>query len=231
MKTSFINKRTIEINLDENEPITILEPESIIFFDGDPEKRNDQFLDFKSMIKKGSLLSSNIRGKASLVLSLPRWYYIKIIEIKGKDDMLYEYKNVLFYSNDIQLTAEFAPLKIIATTGSLARLCFHGSGFIGIMSQGELIQKQISEKGVYVCCNNLVSIPRSVSLTPCVYGNETASQSMSWHYLITNEKNVAASIIIESVCMSGSLQSQASGEGIFKRFIKEVVPGAQTLWK
>jgi len=31
MKTYFINKRTIEINLDENEPITILEPESIIF--------------------------------------------------------------------------------------------------------------------------------------------------------------------------------------------------------
>jgi len=190
-----------------------------------------KFLDFKSMIKKGSLLASNIRGKASLVLSLPRGYYIKIIKIKGSDDMLYEYKNVLFFSHEIQMKSEIVPLESILTTGSIARLSFHGYGFIGIMSQGELIEKQISENGVYVCCNNLVAFPRKVSLQPGVYGNGKASQSMPWHYLITNEKNVAASIIIESVCMSGSLQSQESGDGILKRFIKEVVPGAQTALK
>ena len=239
MEYKLLNKCTAEIILREGELVKIFEPNSIILYEGDPEKRKEEFInpftDIKTLFTKQKITVTTIEGAAYFVISLPRGCFVNIFEINGDDSFLYNFKNVLFftglvtYRNQILLKEKFS---MALATKSIIATSFSGKGHIGIFSDAELIQKNISNHAVYVNINNIISIPKSAEVDITYYGNNLSAQLMGMHYLIKGTKQSGEYIVYQAANIGFTQQQQqANTDSMPRRLVKKYVPGADIIMK
>jgi uncharacterized protein (AIM24 family) len=108
-------------------------------FEGNPDDRVDEFFSLKDIFRKHSFLRAVLSGPSRCILSLNSNFFITIIDIREDNNLLYEFKNILFYSHGISLSHVFQPVKHMLTTKSIVKAKFEGEGKVGLMSSSPLI--------------------------------------------------------------------------------------------
>jgi uncharacterized protein (AIM24 family) len=226
MNVDILNLQTVKISLKNSvDKVHVLEPATIIMFHGDGNLREDRRVKIKHAFAGNRLYEAIISGPCDFILSLPAGCYLGVIPVDN--ELLFDVKNVLFYSENMSLTRKHQPLLNMFATSSITRYEFKGSGTIGIMSGGPIISEELDDKPLYVDVNSLVAVPKSARLKVAVYGNGKAEQHMAWQYLITG----TGTILIDTASATALLktQGQKSKDNIMMRAIKDNVPGANTL--
>jgi uncharacterized protein (AIM24 family) len=240
MKHKLLNNCTAEINLIAGEFVKVFEPNSIILFEGDPERRKEEFVniatDLKAVFSKKKIIVSTIQGPSSFVVSLPRGCFINIFEVNGDDSFLYNFKNLLFCTNGITYRSQILlknKLSMALATKSLVATSFSGNGHIAILSDAELFQRNISNTAVYINVNNIISIPKSADVQVTYYGDNLSSQTMEMHYLIKGTKRSGEYILFQgaNIGIAQEQQQNTNADSLPKRIVKKYVPGADIILK
>ena len=161
------------------------------------------------------------------VLAVPPGCYITIIDFKENEEMLYDYKNLLFISQGIKAHRVLQKIKNMLISRPIFKVKFSGTGKVGLISGGALHSIALNnENSVFVKLGNLVSLPTTARWELCTYGNELAVQNGGLHYQITGTGN----ILIEAISSREYIQQmQRETDVIGIRILKEYVPGANII--
>ncbi len=120
---------TIALNKDES--VCVLHPNQIIAFQGDSTKRVDSFMKLPGMYRKKRFVQSTIHGPSQFMLGLPEGFYLSTVPIEADDDLLYEFKHVLFYKVGITFRTHIQTVRNAMITRDFIRMRFQGPGVLG----------------------------------------------------------------------------------------------------
>ncbi|GIP33940.1 AIM24 family protein [Paenibacillus sp. J2TS4] len=211
----------MEVQLAAGEKLHMLNSEMIIAFQGDSHQREDRIMDWKGMFRKKKWLRSDLSGPCRFVLSLPAGYSVRSIPVMEQEDFLFDIRHVLFYTSGIQMKSVIQTMKNVVVTRDWIRMKFYGSGEIGILSQGPLVEMKLApDAPVYIDASCLVAYPQNAKLDLCVYGNQLAGQHMNYHWKITGQGYV----LMQTGKPGLRLEEQLKDDGLIKRMLREIIP-------
>lgn len=235
-----VSNSSIEIKLQEGDILMLLEPESLIMYEGNPENIKKEYIDFckyedrKILFTKNTLTKTIIEGTSNLLISLPREFFISVLPIKEATPLFYNFKNVIFYTNGVSFSTKSIKIKEFTKSivmGTLFFTRFTGNGYVGMVNNAELFKKNISKiSSVLINKNSIFAIPESAIVKLIPVGNELHAHTTNPMCAVRGTKEYGEYIVYQGANV-GFTSQQLKPENIVKRFIKEFVPGASTIWK
>jgi uncharacterized protein (AIM24 family) len=214
-------KQLATIALEQEESVCVLHPNQIIAFQAESSKRVDSFMKLPGMYRKKRFVQSTIHGPARFMLGLPEGFYLSTIPIELDDDLLYEFKHVLFYKMGITFRTHVQTVRNAMVTRDFIRMRFQGPGTLGLLTSGPLHEVELHpEKPLYVDTACLVAYPQKANIRLCVYGNTLASQNMNYHWEMTGTGRV----LLQPSKPDRGLNDQMQQDGFIRRVLREVIP-------
>lgn len=209
------------LRIEQDESIHVLHPNQIVAFQGRSEQREDSLMKLPSMYRKRRLIQSRVRGPAQLMLGLPEGYSMSVVPIGDDDDLLYEFRHVLFYTDGVSFTSHLQNVKNTLITQDLVKMQFKGPGTLGLLTAGPLYQMALDpKKPLYVDINCLIAYPRHAELRLSVYGNTLASQHMNYHWEMTGHGHV----LLQPCKPDRKLDEHMKNDSLLRRIAREVLP-------
>lgn len=218
----------VEITINNNEYIYVYHPNTIIAFQAtDCNKQRKDGIRFKNLFNKHEFIETTLNGPATTILAVPPGCYVTIIDLEEHEDMLYDYKNLLFISQGIEVNKVIQKIRNMVISQSIFKVKLSGKGQVGLISGGALHAISLNkENPVYVKLGNLVSLPAKATWGLHTYGNELAVQNGGLHYEITG----TGKIFVEAISSREYLkQMKCTTDNIGIRIIKEYIPGASII--
>ncbi|MDR6884536.1 AIM24 family protein [Bacillus sp. 3255] len=213
--------RMATLRLDQGEVVHVLHPNQIAAFQGRSEQREDSLMKLPGMYRKKRLIQSRLQGPAQLLLGLPDGYSMSVVPIGAEDDLLYEFRHVLFYTEGVSFSSHLQNVKHTLITQDLVKMQFKGPGSLGLLTAGPLYQMALDpEQPLYVDTTCLVAYPRNAQLRLCVYGNTLASQHMNYHWEMTGNGRV----LLQPCKPDRKLDEHMRSDSLLRRIAKEVIP-------
>jgi len=210
-----------ELLLDEGDAVHVLHPQQIVAFHGDSARREDKLMNLQGMYRKKKLIRSKLSGPARLLIALPVGYTLHCMKLAGNEDLLFEFRHLLFYTEGIRMQSVMQSFKNMIATKDVVRMKFSGEGTIGIISAGAITDWKLHpETPSYIDTRSLIAYPHNAKIDLSVYGNHLASQHMSFQWKITGEGGA----LVQVGKPDAQLEQFVSGDGLVKRLLREIVP-------
>lgn len=207
--------------VEKNESVFVLHPKQIVAFQGQPPQREDSFMKLPGMYRKKRLIQSRIHGPCRFMLGLPEGYCISSVPVEGDDDLLFDFRNVLFYSEGISFRSQVQTVRNAMITRDLVKMRFKGPGTLGLITAGPLYQAELDpEQPLFVDIGCLVAYPHKATIRLSVYGNTLASQHMNYHWELTG----SGPVLLQPCKSDKALDEQMRDDGLLRRVLREVIP-------
>lgn len=214
-------RSTIKMILEPEEAVHLLHPRQLVAFQGASSQREDRFLDLKGIVRKKKFLKAKLTGPATAYIALPYGYSIESVPISGEGRLLFEFRNLLYFTDHIRMDSVVQSARNMLVTRDLIRMRFSGAGSIGILSHGPLLDWELHpERPSFIDSRCLIAYPDNARLELCVYGNHLASQNMAYHWKITGTGHV----LLQAAPPDPDFEEQLGGDGIVKRTLRELLP-------
>ncbi|KRE82560.1 hypothetical protein ASG89_15055 [Paenibacillus sp. Soil766] len=225
MKVIFENAslqaRMATLQLEQGEAVHVLHPNQIVAFQGMSELREDALMKLPGMFRKKRLFQSRVSGPGQLLMGLPEAYSLAVVPLEAEDDLLFEFRHVLFYTEGVTFTTHLQSFKNTLITQDLVKMQFHGPGKLGLLTAGPLHQMALDpQQPLYIDVSCLVAYPRQANLRPSVYGNTLASQHMNYHWEITGHGHV----LMQPCKPDPKLDEHMKSDSFLRRIAREVLP-------
>ncbi|TDF97137.1 AIM24 family protein [Paenibacillus piri] len=213
--------RLAVLALGAEESVHVLHPNQIVAFQGEPSLREDSLMKLSGMYRKKRMLQSRIRGPARFMLGLPEGYCLGTVDIQAEDDLLFEFRHVLFYTEGMSFRTHVQTVRNAIMTRDLIKMRFQGPGTLGLLTAGPIYPVELDpEQPLYVDVGCLVAYPQHVRLTPCVYGNALASQYMNYHWEIKG----SGTVLLQPCKPDRQLDAHMESDSMMRRILREVIP-------
>lgn len=210
-----------ELLLDQNDAIHVLHPGQIVAFQGESARREDKLMNLQGMYRKKKLIRSRLSGPARLLLALPGGYTLHCLPLAGNEDLLFDFRHLLFYTERIEMKSVVQSFKNIIATKDIMRMKFSGEGTIGIISTGPIREWKLDpHTASYIDTRTLIAFPHNAAIELSVYGNHLASQHMSYQWKITG----AGSALLQAGRPDAQLEQFVGQDSLMKRLLREIVP-------
>ncbi len=211
----------VHIALEESDKLHVLHPKSIIAYQGDPESREDRFMDLAGMYRKKRWIRSLLSGPSEFILGLPAGCSLETVHIDEKSDLLFDFRHVIFFSDGMKLKSVIQKLKNAWITKEFVRMRFSGPGSLGIITAGDMKAIELQpDRPLYVETGALVAYPENASIQLSVYGNKLASQHMNVQWEIRG----SGPVLIQTGSRDSELEEQLQNGGFIRRILREVLP-------
>ncbi|WP_172199893.1 AIM24 family protein [Saccharibacillus qingshengii] len=208
--------------LGEHDTAHVLHPQQVIAYRGNPKLRSDRLLEISRMMRKRKLIRADFRGECAFTAVLPAGFGLQTLHISGGSDMLYDFRQLFFYTEGIEMKSRILKLKNMLITQDAIKMKFSGEGQIGIMTQGTVFQVELHEKEpLYVNAGSILAYPENARLDLAVYGNHLASQHMNYHWKMTGRGHV---LLQAGGTRSQELREHMEDDGLVKRILREAIP-------
>jgi uncharacterized protein (AIM24 family) len=213
--------RVARFELEAGERVSMLHPKQIIAYRGNPQGRTDRFMNLKGMYRKKKLIQADLTGPCEFMSALPQGFCLKSIPIHGGSDLLFEFRNLFYYTPGIRMEHKMLQFKKMIITRDWMKMKLSGEGEVGIITYGPLYEIVLDEsEPLFVDARCVVAMPENARLELCVYGNHLASQHMNYHWSMTG-RGVA---LIQGSMPNPELEKELHGDGLVKRVLREVIP-------
>jgi len=213
--------QAVAFSLGEKEEVHVLHPQQIIAYQGSATGRADRFMDVKGIYRKRKLIRSDMSGPCHFVAALPPGYRVKILQLDGKSDLLYDFKHLFFYSKGVTMETRVLSMKNVLVTRDIVKVKFTGNGIIGILTEGTVCEAELHPYNpLYVDAGSIIAYPENAKLELTVYGNHLASQHMSYHWKMTGH----GPVLFQAGRQNRRFERDNNDDGIIKRFLREAVP-------
>ncbi|MDF2721454.1 MAG: hypothetical protein K0Q59_1129 [Paenibacillus sp.] len=211
----------VELLLAAGEAVHVLHPGQIVAFHGESAQREDRFMNLQGMYRKKKLIRARLSGPARLLLALPSGYTLHTIPLGGNEDLLFDFRHLLFYTEQIEMKSVVQSLKNVIATKDLMRVKFFGQGSIGLICAGPVIPWKLeSAAPSYIDASTLIAFPHNASIELCVYGNHLASQHMNYQWKVTGE----GSALLQAGKPDAQLDRFVGQDSLIKRLLREILP-------
>ncbi len=215
------NGQAVDFSLGGGETMHILHPEQIIAYRGPSDGRSDRLMNVKGMYRKKRLIQADMSGHCQFTAAVPPGFAIKTVELEAHSDLLYDFRNLFFYSTGVEMHSRILKVKNMLITKDAVKMKFSGTGTIGLLTEGAVYETELHpSEPLYVDAGCLVAYPENAKLDLTVYGNTLASQHMNYHWKITGK----GTVLFHAGQQSGRLQQEMNPDGLFKRILREVIP-------
>lgn len=210
-----------ELVLERDDVLHVLHPRQIVAFRGHSAQREDKLMSWQGMYRKKKLLRSRLSGPATLLLALPGGYTLHLLKLAGNENLLFEFRHLLFYTEGIEMKSVMQSFKNMIATRDVMRMKFSGSGTIGIVSAGPLREWKLDpQEASYIDARSLIAYPDNAAIDLSVYGNHLASQNMSFQWKMTG----TGSALLQLGMPDAQLDQFVSQDSLVKRLLREIVP-------
>ncbi|WP_138755297.1 AIM24 family protein [Paenibacillus sinopodophylli] len=211
----------VHIRLAELDKLHVLHPKSIIAYQGDPQSREDRFMDLAGMYRKKRWIRSILSGPSEFIIGLPAGCSLETVYIEEKSDLLFDFRHVIFFSDGMKLKSVVQKLKNAWITKEFVRMRFSGPGQLGLITAGDVKSIQLQpDRPLYVETGALVAYPENASIQLSVYGNKLASQHMNVQWEIRG----SGPVLIQTGSRDTELEEQLQNGGFIRRILREVLP-------
>ncbi|RXZ84915.1 hypothetical protein EBB07_01600 [Paenibacillaceae bacterium] len=209
------------IDLAEQDKLHILHPGQIIAYKGSPSGREDRVMDLAGVYRKRRWIRAAISGPSQLLLGLPGGCRLHTVPIGTDSNLLFNFRNVLFFSEGITMQSRVQSIKNAMITKDWVRMKFSGPGHIGVIASGWMESIQLSpDTPLYVDAGALIAYPENARLKLSVYGNTLASQHMKMQW----ELRGSGPVLIQTGAVDAQFESQMRQDGLIRRTLREVLP-------
>ncbi|QWU17159.1 biogenesis AIM24 [Paenibacillus sophorae] len=216
-----LSGEALTFTLEENEEVHVLHPQQIIAYQGPSSGRADRFMDVKGMYRKRKLIRADMTGPCRFTAALPPGYRVKTVMLDGKDDLLYDFKHLFYYSKGITMQTRVLSVKNMIVTRDVVKVRFSGSGSIGILTEGTVCEAALDPvQPLYVDAGSVIAYPENARLELTVYGNHLASQHMNYHWKMTG----SGPVLFQAGRQNRRFERENDEDGLFKRFLREILP-------
>ncbi|MFD0589613.1 AIM24 family protein [Paenibacillus sp. GCM10027627] len=211
----------VRVRLEDSEALHVLNPQSIVAYQGAPRSREDRFMDLGGVYRKKKWIRSRLQGPSELLLGLPAGFSLEVIDIPGESNLLFDFRHVALFSEGMTFKTKVLKWKTAWITKELMRIKFSGPGTLGILTAGELASIQLHpERPLFVDKSALVAYPEDASIGLSVYGNSLASQHMNVQWELRGK----GPVLIQTGSRDRDLQDKLMDESWIKRLLREVLP-------
>ncbi len=212
----------IRISLSEGEAIHVLKQRLIAAFQGKSGQREDRLLKLGEMYRKRSFVESVLHGESDVWLGIPAGFFFQEVPISLKNELLFDTRNVLYYTPGIRMHNKLQTVKRALFTQDLMRVRFTGEGSVGLLGCGGPLRSiQLrTDKPLYADMRCLVAYPESARMRLSVYGNPLASQSMPYQWEIYGE----GVVLLQPGLPDEALRRTMESDSLLRRILREVVP-------
>lgn len=211
----------VHVSLEAADKLHVLHPKSIIAYQGAPQNREDRFMDFAGMYRKKRWIRSLLSGPSEFIIGLPAGCSLETVQIEENNDLLFDFRHVIFFSDGMLLKSVIQKLKNAWITKEFVRMRFTGPGMLGIITAGDVKSIQLQpDCPLYVETGALVAYPEHASIQLSVYGNKLASQHMNVQWEIRG----SGPVLIQTGSRDDELEEQLQNGGFIRRILREVLP-------
>ncbi|MWV46928.1 hypothetical protein GRF59_25280 [Paenibacillus sp. HJL G12] len=215
------NGQAVDFSLGEGEAMHILHPEQILTYRGPSDGRSDRLMNVKGMYRKKRLIQADMSGPCQFTAAVPPGFAIKAVELKDYSDLLYDFRNLFFYSSGIEMHTRILKIKNMLITKDAVKMKFSGAGTVGLLTEGAVYEAELHpSEPLYVDAGSLVAYPENARLELTVYGNTLASQRMNYHWKMTG----SGTVLYHAGQQTSRLQQEMEQDGLLKRILREVIP-------
>lgn len=213
--------QSVEIDLAAGDLMHVLHPDQLIAYQGSPGLREDRLFDLPGLVRKKKLIRSRISGPSRLWLALPPGFHLTSLPVGEHEDLLFEYRHVLYYSQDIQMQTVWQKAKRTLLTRELVKMKFSGIGTIGLLTSGPLLPVELHpDTPLFADAGSLVAFPENARMELAVYGNHLASQHMQYQWKLTGHGYA----LLQAGRIDRQFEREFEQDGIVRRVLREVVP-------
>lgn len=210
-----------ELTLEPEDALHVLHPQQIVAFRGESARREDKLMNLQGMYRKKKLIRSRLTGPARLLLALPAGYTLHCLSLAGNEDLLFEFRHLLFYTEGIAMKSVLQSFKNMIATKDVMRMKFSGEGTIGLISAGPLREWKLDpDTPSFIDTRSLIAYPHNASIDLSVYGNHLASQHMSFQWKMTG----TGSALLQVGRPDARLEQFVGQDSLLKRLLREIVP-------
>lgn len=213
--------RVARFELEQGEQISILHPQQIVAYRGHPQGRVDRFMTWKGMYRKKKLIQADLSGPCEFLTALPHGFCLKSIPISGGSDLLFEFRNLFYFTPGIRMEHKLLQFKKMLITRDWMKMKLSGEGEVGLLTYGPVYEIGLHEtEPLFVDARCVLAMPENAKLELCVYGNHLASQHMNYHWSMMG-RGVA---LIQGSLPNPDMEKELQGDGLVKRVLREVIP-------
>ncbi|SFK94203.1 Uncharacterized conserved protein, AIM24 family [Paenibacillus sp. 1_12] len=213
--------RIASLTVEQGESVHVLHPNQIVAFQGSPSLREDSFMKLSNMYRKKRMIQSRISGPSRCMLGLPEGYNLGTVSIQKDDDLLFEFKHVLFFMEGMTFRTHIQSVRNALMTRDFVKMRFQGPGTLGLLTAGPLYQVELHPQSpLFVDVNCLVAYPQHITLKPCVYGNTLASQHMNYQWELKGK----GSVLLQPCKPDKQLDEHMQSDSLIRRVLREVIP-------
>ncbi|MCU6708584.1 AIM24 family protein [Paenibacillus sp. J5C_2022] len=211
----------VKVELEANEALHVLHPQSIAAFQGNPRNREDRFMDLGGAYRKKRWTRSRLQGPAQFLLGLPPGFTLEMVDIPEEGSLLFDYRHIMLFSDGMTFKSKILKWRTAWITRELVRIKFNGPGVLGVLSVGDIATIQLlPEEPLFVDKSALVAYPEDAEIKLSVYGNTLASQHMNVQW----ELRGRGPVLIQTGARDTGLQDKLTDDGWIKRVLREVLP-------
>lgn len=211
----------VKVTLQESDKLHVLHPGAIIAYQGEPQQRQDHFMNLAGVYRKKKWIRALLSGPSEFIIGLPPGCSLETITIGPDSDLLFDYRHVLYFTDGVQHKSVIQKLKNVWITRELVRMRFSGPGELGVITSGDIAVLQLSaDHPLFVKTGSLVAYPANASIQLAVYGNQLASQSMNVQWKISGN----GPVLIQTGLHGKELEHPLQNDGFIKRLLREVLP-------
>ncbi|WP_168123836.1 AIM24 family protein [Paenibacillus sp. HB172176] len=212
---------SVNVELDVDDTLHVLHPESIAAYQGSPRSREDRFMDLGGALRKKKWIRSKLQGPSRFVMGLPAGYSLSAIDIPQDSNLLFDFRHAALFTDGMTFKTKVLKLRTAWITRELVRIKFSGPGTLGVLSAGELATIQLQpDQPLFVDKNALVAYPEDASIRLSVYGNSLASQHMNVQWQLMGR----GPVLIQTGSRDTGLEDKLTNDGWLKRLLREVLP-------
>jgi uncharacterized protein (AIM24 family) len=209
------------LEVEHSESIYVLHPKQIVAFQGKPSQREDSFMKLPGMYRKKRLIQSRIHGPSKFMLGLPEGYCVGTVPIQADDDLLFEFRHVLFYTEGITFRSHVQTVRNAVITRDFVKMRFQGPGTLGLITAGPLYHAELHPtEPLFVDIGCLVAYPQKANIRLSVYGNTLASQHMNYHWELTG----SGPVLLQPCKSDKALDEQMQNDSLLRRVFRELIP-------
>jgi len=216
-----VQQSAVELVLDKGDAVHVLHPQQIVSFKGTSSQREDKLMNVQGIYRKKKLIKSRLSGPAQLLLGLPAGYTLHTLQLAGEKDLLFDFRHLLFHTEDIQMKSVLQRFKNVMATKDIMRMKFYGEGLIGIIACGQVMEWKLDPIiPSFIDSRSLIAYPSRATIDLSVYGNHLASQHMNYQWKMTGE----GSVLLQVGRPDAQLEQFVGQDSLMKRLLREIVP-------
>ncbi|GAF08592.1 hypothetical protein JCM16418_2676 [Paenibacillus pini JCM 16418] len=135
--------QAVSFSLTKGDQMHILHPEQIVAYRGPSDGRSDRFMNVNGMYRKRRLIQADMSGPCQFTAALPPGFAMKTVELNEGSDLLYEFRNLFFYSQGVTMQTRILRIKNMLITRDAVKMKFSGTGTIGILTEGAVCETEL----------------------------------------------------------------------------------------